>query len=178
MDTFCEQVVKRGSGVKEKLISVLLIAAFSVVELLFILIFMVVPEVFWIMVALIVAITAIVTLSIVIPRINNVEFDYSVIGNVLCIDKIINQRSRKKALRIEIGNIEAMGEIKNGEIPQDRYAKKKDYSDAGKDGKYYCVYRESGKGKCLLVFSPNQKIIDGMRPSMNRDLVLKLFYKR
>lgn len=182
MDTFCEQVVKRESGVKQKLISALLISLFAVIELVFILIYSVIADptvqIFFLMLTFMVAVVAVTVLIIALPRINKVEFDYSVMGNIFYVDKVINKKSRKKFVKMEIGSIEDMGKIEGDNIPAGRYARTRDCSNGKAEDSYYCVYRESGKGKCLLIFSPQQKIIDGMRPAMTRELVVKLFYNK
>lgn len=182
MDTFCEQVVKRESGVKQKLISALLISFFAVIELLFILIYSVIADptvqIFFLMLTFMVAVVAVTVLIIALPRINKVEFDYSVMGNIFYVDKVINKKSRKKFVKMEISSIEDMGKIEGDNIPSDRYARTRDCSNGKMEDSYYCVYRESGKGKCLLIFSPKQKIIDGMRPAMTREMVVKLFYNK
>lgn len=176
--SFCEQVVKREGGTKQRVLSIVLIALFALLELFFIFVYVVVPEPFWLMFTLIIAIVAVVVLTIALPRINRVEFDYSVTGNRLYIDKVIDKKARKKLMNIEIGNIEDLGVIDGDNIPDDRYARTKDCSDGKLEGSFYCVYRESGKGKCLLIFSPNEKIINGMRPHMTRELVMKYFYNK
>ncbi len=182
MDTFCEQVVKRQSGIKQKLISALLISFFAVIEVLFILVYCVIADptvqIFFLMLTFIVAVVAVTVLIIALPRINKVEFDYSVMGNIFYIDKVINKKNRKKFVKMEINSIEDMGKIEGDNIPSARYARTRDCSNGNEADSYYCVYRESGKGKCLLIFSPNQKIIEGMRPYMTREMVIKFFYNR
>lgn len=178
MDAFCEQVVKRKSGAKQKVLSGMLIAFFALIELFFIFVYLIVPQAFWLMFTLIVAIVAVVVLTLALPRINKVEFDYSVMGNNFYIDKVVDKKNRKKLLKIEISTIEDMGKIEGDNVPADKYARTKDCSSGNMEESYYCVYRESGRGKCLLIFSPNQKIIEGMRPHMTREMVVKFFYNK
>ncbi len=178
MDTFCEQVVKRQSGVKQKVLSAVLISLFALLELFFIFIYVLVPDPFWLMFTLIIAIIAVVVLCIALPRINKVEFDYSVMGNRFYVDKVIDRKSRKKFLNIEISSIEDLGKLSDKNVPQERFARTKDCSDGNIEESFYCVYRETGRGRCLLIFSPNQGIIDGMRPHMTRELVMKYYYNK
>ncbi|MBQ8001560.1 MAG: hypothetical protein IJ298_10265 [Ruminococcus sp.] len=178
MDGFCEQVVKRQSGAKQKVLSGMIVGIFALLELFFIFVYVIVPDPFWLVFTLIIAILAVIVLTLALPRINKVEFDYSVMGNNFYIDKVVDKKSRKKLLRIEINSIEDMGKIQGDNIPADRYARTKDCSSGNMEESYYCVYREAGKGKCLLIFSPNQNIIDGMRPHMTREMVVKFFYNK
>ena len=178
MDAFCEQVVSRKSGFKQKFLSGLLIFLFAALELFFIFVYLIAPEPFWLIFTLVIAFGAVIILTLALPRINKVEFDYSVMGNNFYIDKVIDKKKRKKALRFEINNIEDMGKIEGDNIPNERYARTKDLSSGNDKDSYYCVYRESGKGKCLLIFSPNEKIINRMRPHMTREMVVKMFYNK
>lgn len=178
MDSFCEQVVKREFGIKQKLLVIAIIAAFAVAEFATVVAYLMVPSAFIMAITLSIAIAAVAVILFSISRIKNVEFDYSVVGNILAIDKVINKNKRKKVARIEIGNIEDLYEANDENYPKDRFARKRDVSNGTNEGKYYCIYREPNRGKCLLILSPKQKILDGMKPSLNRDLMVKLFYKK
>ena len=43
---------------------------------------------------------------------------------------------------------------------------------------YYAVFNSAAYGRCLLIFSPNEQILEGMKRYLNKDIVLKLFYNR
>ncbi|MDO5124463.1 MAG: hypothetical protein Q4D44_07360 [Eubacteriales bacterium] len=178
MDSFCEQVVKREFGIKQKLAVLVIIAIFALAEFATIVAYVLIPSAFIIAITLSIAIAAVAVILFSVSRIKNVEFDYSVVGNILAVDKVINKSRRKKVARIEIGNIEELFEASEENYPKDRYARKIDVSNGTNEGKYYCVYREPNRGKCLMTFSPKQKILDGMKPSLNRELMVKLFYKK
>lgn len=47
-----------------------------------------------------------------------------------------------------------------------------------KDDNYYAVFNSPAYGKCLLIFSPNEQILQGMKPYLKKDIVIKLFYNR
>lgn len=178
MDAFCEQVVTRKNGVKQHIFATLLIAAFAVPELLFILLFLIAPSPFWIIMTLMIGMAAAFIIFKALPRIYKVEFDYSVVSNNLYVDKVINKRKRKAFARVEISNIVLFDVIKNDNIPNDKYAKSFDCSEGGYEGNHFLVYHEAGKGKCLVIFTPDEKIIEGMRPYMTREVMMKYFYKK
>ena len=46
-----------------------------------------------------------------------------------------------------------------------------------KDENYYALFNSPAFGKCLLVFSPNEQILDGMRVHLDKLIVHELFYK-
>ena len=46
-----------------------------------------------------------------------------------------------------------------------------------KDENYYALFNSPALGKCLLVFSPNEQILDGMRAHLDKLIIHKLFYQ-
>ena len=46
------------------------------------------------------------------------------------------------------------------------------------NGNWFAVFSTPERGRCLLVFNPNEQILQGMKPYLKRELMLKLFYKR
>ncbi len=178
MDGFCEQVVKCEPKLKNKIATVALISFFVFLELLCIFIYMALADVFFLILTLMVGIVAVSVIMFFAPRLNKYEFDYSVVGNTFYIDKVINKVKRKKFGRININLIEDMGKLSEREIPKRDYSKKRDCSGINKEDKYFCVFKEGGKGYCLLIFSPNEKILEGMKPSLNRELYKKLYLNK
>ena len=94
MDSFCEQVVKRKFGAKQKIILGVVIALFAFLELFVISIYLIAPSPFWIIVTFSVAVIAVAAVLFVYSRIRDVEYDYSVAGNTLYIDKVTNKSRR------------------------------------------------------------------------------------
>ena len=178
MDGFCEQVVKRKVGFKQRLASVLLFSIFALLEVLFILLYLVVPSPFWIMMNIMVGLAAVFIISAALPRIFKTEFDYSVVGNTLYVDKVIAAKKRKSYNSVEIPTIVDIAKIENDNVPNPKYAKTYDGSEGGYEGNYYCVCHRAGKGKCLMLFSPSEKILQGMRPHMTREVQMQLFHKK
>jgi hypothetical protein len=43
---------------------------------------------------------------------------------------------------------------------------------------FYATFNSPAYGKCLLIFTPNEQILQEMKPHLNRNLVVKLFYKK
>lgn len=178
MDGFCEQVVKCEPKLKNKIATVALISFFVFLELLCIFIYSALADVFFLILTLMIGITAVAIIMFSVPRLNKFEYDYSVVGNTFYIDKVINKAKRKKFGKININLIEDMGKLSEREIPSKSYSKKRDCSGMNEEEKYFCVFKESGKGYCLLIFSPNERILEGMKPSLNRDLYKQLFLKK
>lgn len=178
MDTFCEQVVKRKNGIKQHIIAWGMVALFLIIELFFALLFAVSFNPFWGILVLMIGISAAFIVARAIPNIYKVEYDYSVVGNFLYVDKVIASKKRKKYNKVEIGNIVEFGVIEKDNVPNIKYAKTYECSAGGFEGNHYCVYNVSEKGKCLMIFSPDEKIVTGMRPYMTREVVMSYFNKK
>lgn len=107
-----------------------------------------------------------------------VEFEYSVAGNDLDVCKIIALRKRRLVCRVPINEIT---ELTKDEKAIDAMRFTKTFIAArdvdAKDENYYAVFSSPAFGKCLLVFTPNQNILEGLKPHLNKTLVIKLFYQ-
>ena len=163
---------------KQHVIAWGMIVFFLLLEIFFILLFLLSFNPFWGVLVLMIGIAAAFIVAKAVPSIFKVEYDYSIVGNFLYIDKVIASKKRKKLNKVEIGNITEFDIIKNDNVPNVKYAKTYECSKGGHEGNYYCIYNESERGKCLMIFSPNEKIIEGMRPYMTREVVMKYFYKK
>ena len=108
-----------------------------------------------------------------------VEFEYSVAGDELDISKIISLRKRKKVCKVPIREIDKLE--KNEDIINNMRFTKTFIAARDVDVKndnYYAVFNSPAYGKCLLIFSPNEQILQGMKPYLKKDIVIKLFYNR
>ncbi len=174
MDGFCEQVVKKKICFRHKLATALFIGIFALLEIVFFVLYVVAPSPFWIMMNLMIGIAAVSLCISLVPAIYKTEYDYSVVGNCIYIDKVIASKRRRSYNKVEIASITDLAVIENDNVPNVKYAKTYDCSDGEYEGNYYCIYHEAGKGKCLMIFSPDERILGGMRPYMTRELVMKL----
>lgn len=107
-----------------------------------------------------------------------VEFEYSVAGNDLDIAKIISLRKRKPVCRVPINEITELTtdekKIENVRVTK-AFVVPRD-TDA-EDENYYALFNSPAHGKCLLVFSPNEQILEGMKSHLDKGLVIKVFYQ-
>ncbi len=113
----------------------------------------------------------------------NIEYEYICVQGEMTVDKIIGKRKRKKMLKFDVKSIDDMG--KWLEVA-DSFDKKK-----FKDNIYHASIHESSeltyyvvlhdmvsKKHCLLLFSPNEKTLETMKPFLKRELKVKLFTKK
>lgn len=178
MEGFNEQIVKRAKKPKNliiKIISVLLLFAVPAICVLLALALKI-PYIiylgFFLFLGGIYAVWYVFTSQ-------KVEFEYSVVGGDLEISKVIALRKRKKICKVKISEIE---QLEQGENSIDGMRFSKSFYAArdidASDENYYAVFNSTAYGKSLLVFNPNEQILNGMKSHLNRTIVVKLFYQR
>lgn len=172
MDIFLEQLVKKKRGFKE-LLTVLFSILGVLVVLWFLPIVFIIPGIGFALFA--VCVILIYLLYFLITSINQ-EFEYCFTNGILDVDKIINMRKRKKVLEINVRKMEVMG---NKAAPEyRRYLEdsnvKKVYACTHKDAEDLCflVYSDESGKTVMLLFNPNEKIIDAIRRYNPQKVVL------
>lgn len=98
-----------------------------------------------------------------------IEFEYSVTNNILDVAKIVAKTHRKNLLTAKIFEFEDFGEYK----PENH--DKKPYQNifiTTTDDKnlYFAIFNIKGKGRTLLVFSPNNKILEAINKHLHPKL--------
>ncbi|MGN0501404.1 MAG: hypothetical protein ACI4HN_00610 [Ruminococcus sp.] len=177
MEGFNEQVVKRANKPKNLIINIISILILIMIPIVFsILAFVVTAYMFYIGLFLFIGGIYVVWYIITSQR---VEFEYSVAGDELEISKVISLRKRKRVCKVPIREIE---QLKKGEKSVNSMKFTKSFIAArdidANDENYYAVFNSAAYGRCLLIFSPNEQILEGMKRYLNKDIVLKLFYNR
>jgi hypothetical protein len=166
MDIFVEQIVKKKFGTKDYLI----IAAVIIGALVLILASFLIPS-----------ITVLVMIGVIfgayyLISARNVEFEYSVTNGDITIDKIINRRSRKRVISVDAHDIEDMGKFrpeivknKNGYTPY--YTAQ---AESGENSWYFCAHTTK-YGNVLVVFDPNERVLEAIKPFMPRQVAFVVF---
>ena len=177
MEGFNEQVVKRVNKPKNLIIKILSVLILIMIPIVFsVLAFVITAYMFYIGLFLFMGGIYVVWYIFTSQR---VEFEYSVMGDELEIAKVISLRKRKRVCKVPIRESE---KLEKGEKSVDGMRFTKSFiaaRDIDEDNEnYYAVFNSAAYGKCLLIFSPNEQILEGMKRYLNKDIVLKLFYKR
>ena len=109
----------------------------------------------------------------------NLEFEYSVTNGDLTIDRIVNRQRRKRMISFDVKDAEAMGKYKAVDHQSKHYDKKFFASlkpDGSDEGAWYITVRSAKYGGlCLVVFSPEERVIDSIRPFLPRQLAFEAF---
>ena len=92
----------------------------------------------------------------------NVEYEYTVLGQDLRVDKIINKRSRKPMCEFQLRKADAF------------YSSEKHLSDAteilacGEGDRYSIEFTDQKYGKTVLIFTPDERTLEAIKPYLPR----------
>lgn len=178
MDVFNEQVVKRVNRAQSLVIKIIAVFLLIAVPLFCAFLAPVIQVAYMYYVAFFLFVGGIYAVWYVFSS-QKVEYEYSITGDELKVAKVIALRKRKKVCAVPIREAEML-EKSDEKINKMHFMKTyiapRDVN--AKDENYYLVFNSTAHGKCLLVFSPNEQILKGMKPYLNKDIVLKVFYNR
>lgn len=177
MEGFNEQVVKRANKPKNTIIKILSVMILILIPIVFsVLAFAITAYMFYVGMFLFIGGIYVVWYIITSQK---VEFEYSVTGDELEIAKVISLRKRKRICKVSIREIE---KLEKGEKSIEGMRFTKNFiaaRDLDADSEnFYAVFNSAAYGRCLLIFTPNEQILEGMKKYLNKDIVLKLFYNR
>lgn len=178
MDGFNEQVVKRKTKAKNIIIKIISVLLLFLVPIVCCILALAIQLTYLIYIGFFLFIAGIYLVWYVFT-IQKVEFEYLMISDELQVSKIIALRKRKKVCNVSVRDFEKLGKGEKT-IDNIRFAKtfiaSEDIDNV--DENYYAVFNNTAYGKCLLIFNPNENILKGMKPYLNKDIVLDLFYNR
>lgn len=171
-DVFVEYMVKKKLGTKDILISlgaIILGTVLTFIGFLFTTIAPMIP--FFVLCAVVYGVYRLITSRMI-------EFEYSITNGDISIDKIMNRKSRKRLTSFDAKNIEEMGKyteneqrLKNRRVDKVIFASE---TDDGKDA-WYVIAKSRKTGLTLLVFSPDDRCIEAIKPFMDRRLRFEIF---
>lgn len=173
MDIFTEQIVKRRFSGKDWMIC--LGASLGAFVLIYISIFILLPLTMMPLIPLVVIAGCIYGIYWVYS-LRNLEFEYSVTNGDLTVDKIINKRRRKRVISFDVRNAEEMGKYDANRMAQRELDKRLIASETETgENAWYILARTPKYGRTLLVFSPDEKVLDGIKAGLPRQLRIDVF---
>lgn len=90
-----------------------------------------------------------------------IEYEYIVTNSDLDIDLIIARNTRKRLITIDLKNITALGKYNENAFANKTFSKK--YFCCNKDAELmYIECKHKKQGNVLLVFSPNEKLLEAI----------------
>ncbi|NLM75704.1 MAG: hypothetical protein GX187_06400 [Clostridiaceae bacterium] len=154
MDIFLEKIVKKQKNVLDFLIIIGIVLAAIILSYLLLIL---VPGFSTFLVV------GVIYLAYWLITNRNIEFEYAVTNGDLDIDKIINQRKRK---RIFSGNVKEFEVV--ARVNSDKYTNQikqcknvKDYSSNNKNAEVWFIYINKGEPTVIL-FEPTPKMVDSL----------------
>lgn len=91
----------------------------------------------------------------------NKEYEYIITNGQLDVDRISGQRDRKRLVTVDIENFTAFGKLSEaGEEPDGTTIVLASANNGETD--YYCDAKHKSAGNIRIIFTPNDKIIDGI----------------
>ncbi len=106
-----------------------------------------------------------------------VEYEYAITNSNITIDKISAKRSRKRIISVDIKKFNTLRKLKDSDISGKSYKKVFEASVTPNGDDVYAAEMHLDKfgGDCLLLFSPDQKTIDAMKPFLRTNIKAELF---
>lgn len=109
-----------------------------------------------------------------------VEYEYTFVNGELTIDRILAQSSRKKMTEINVKTIEKMGKYDPQLVSTLKANGIKDYSASKDDPNTLFIYCKDEKisGNTVILFTPNQKVLDAMKPYVSATVYREAFREK
>ena len=101
------------------------------------------------------------------------EYEYSNTNGEFDIDKIVNQRKRSRVLSFKCSQIEKMGKY-NKDMPTPDGAEKI-FCCSASDDCYYIIVRASDNRKVYLIIGPDERILEGIKKFISKQMALDVF---
>ncbi len=169
MDIFNEQIVKKTKSPLELLLLMLIYLAGFTVGMLLIL-FGLTFAINFIFTFIILA-GVLFYFTIKVGTNLNLEFEYSVTNNLFDVDKITAKSRRKRLVSLDIKAIDDIGVYTIEKYKDKNFDLKVNaVGNPGQDGIMYIVTRHPTKGKTLVIFQPNEKIVEALKKSLPYNL--------
>ena len=161
-DFYTEQLVKKQSGAKEMAIRAGLIVL-TVIAVFIVLMFPL---------GIILPILAVV-LDVFMFRRLNVEYEYLFVNGDLDVDKIMSRAKRKRMFSMNVSEMELLAPSDAPELRQYQNAKTLDFSSGTGQAKLYTLVVADHGELNILVFDPNETIIEGFFVLAPRKVIRK-----
>ena len=159
---YTEQLVKRNTAVKDKLLKVLLI----------VLIILSLPLVLgykfgFILLVLLVAVTVLVFMR------TDVEYEYLYYNGDLDVDIIYRKSRRKRVFSMNVNEMEMLAPADSIEVKHYDRVKTEDYSSGRKDADKYAMIVSKNGAKVRIIFEPNEKVVEDLFYKAPRKVIRK-----
>ena len=98
----------------------------------------------------------------------NVEYEYIITNGEMDIDKIIAKRKRKRLITAKVSSFEKFGPVNGADQSGNFTTILASSGDSEED--YYADLRHSAYGQVRIIFSPNEKVLEAIKPFIPRTI--------
>lgn len=99
----------------------------------------------------------------------DVEYEYILTNGEMDVDKIMGKRKRKRLVTAPIGDLTAFGKLSDAPEEADGCTTVRADSGTG-EGTYFADFVHKSVGNVRIIFTPSEKILDGMELFLPRQL--------
>lgn len=107
----------------------------------------------------------------------SVEYEYCLVSGELTVDKIINKRKRKRVITVQVRNFERFAKYDGSNLGENVVSYVKAGTSAVPENGWVAQFNKTGIGRTVLVFSPNEKMINAIKPYLKAEVRLESFAK-
>lgn len=173
-----EQVVRKEKDVKYYLNVFLLVFAAIGLPGIFVLISFLTGVQYLIIVAFFILMFSLYGLWFFVSSLK-VDYEYSCLGSSMRFDKVIAKRRRKPIVKFDIKSVSDFFPYDDKEMGKRKISKvyrasAKEFSEEN----YVAVFRHEARGECAVIFTPNDKILEAMKPFFSAEMKKKLFFSK
>lgn len=172
MDVFVEQIIRRRHGVKDILLYVAVVLGVLALLALPVFVAQLIP--FWIFLAAGACFGAYYLIGS-----RGWEFEYSITNGDFTCDKIIQRRRRKRQFSLDLKDVEEVGRFSQGKL-QGRAFDNMFFvgvTEQGSQDDWYLTGHFANYGAALVVFSPEKRVLDAMKPALKRTVANDAFHR-
>lgn len=164
-DVFLEQIVKKKDTAKEIIIKALILFAGVLV---FLVALMFLPNQFVGPFALLIGVGGIYFAWYFATGLN-LEFEYIYTNGEIDFDKIVAKRKRKRIVTVRISSFDDFGKFDLEKYKNQKYDVTINASVSQLDpATYYATFRNRDGKSCILMFSPNEKLLETINTQYRR----------
>ena len=165
MDIFVEQIVKKEASGKTIALKVIIGIAAAIICVISVFLMLI-----GFAIALFIALGALYGAYYLMTNLD-VEYEYIVTNGEIDVDKIIAQRKRKRLLTVKASNFEHFGKLADAAaLGTGVTVINAEGTSANASESYYADFTHSAFGNVRLIFTPEEKVIDAVKPYFSRNL--------
>lgn len=178
MENLVEQVVKKEKDFKYYLNICLLVLAALGIPGIFVMLSFITGVRYLIVVAFFLLLFSVYGLWWAISSLK-VDYEYACLSSTLRFDKVIAKRRRKPIIKFDIKSAtdffpyddKEMGKRKISKVYR---ASAKEFSEEN----YVILFRHEARGECAVIFTPNEQLLEAIRPYFSAELKKKLYFSK